>query len=80
MSKVPLYLISENSCMSAGDLDSKSLYRGTSPIRKRTPTGPCRGPIPRVLGGYRGVGEVPLNSEPETLNPKPLTKPQTLEY
>jgi len=25
-------------------------YRGTSPIRKRTPLGPYRGPMPRVLG------------------------------
>ena len=39
-------------------------YRGTSP-RKRTPLGPYRRPMPRVLGGSSGVGrfrmgEVPL--------------------
>ena len=28
-----------------------SRYRGTSPIRKHTPLGPYRGPMPRVLGG-----------------------------
>ena len=35
------------------------------PIRKRTPPGPCRTPVPRVLGRSLGggrflVGEVPL--------------------
>ena len=28
-----------------------NLYRGTSPTRKRTPLGPYRRPLPRVLGG-----------------------------
>ena len=27
------------------------LYRGTSPIRKRSPLGPYRRPMPRVMGG-----------------------------
>jgi len=29
----------------------KSRYRGTSLTRKRTPLGPYRRPMPRVLGG-----------------------------
>jgi len=42
-------------------------YRGTSLIRKRTPLGPYRRPMPRVLGGSWGggrflMGEVPLYS------------------
>ena len=48
-------------------VDSYSLcrYRGTSPIRKRTPLGPYRRPMPRILGGSEGggrflMGEVPL--------------------
>ena len=45
------------------------LYRGTSPIRKRTPLGPCRGNMPRVIGGSSGDGrflmsEVSLYSLP----------------
>jgi hypothetical protein len=41
------------------------VYRGTSPIRKRTPLGPYRRPMPRVVGGSWGggrclMGEVPL--------------------
>ena len=34
-------------------IDSKKadMYRGTSLIRKRTPLGPYRRPMPRVLGG-----------------------------
>jgi len=40
-------------------------YRGTAPMRKRTPLGPYRRPTPRVLGGSQGGGrflmsEVPL--------------------
>jgi len=40
-------------------------YRGTSLIRKRTPLGPYRRPVPRVLGVSHGggrflMGEVPL--------------------
>ena len=40
-------------------------YRGISLIRKRTPPGPFRRPMPRVLGGSQGggrflMGEVPL--------------------
>ena len=34
-------------------LDRPSLYRGTLLIRKRYPTGHCRRPMPRVLGGAR---------------------------
>ena len=33
----------------------KHPYGGTSLIRKRTPLGPYRRPMPRVLGGPRGV-------------------------
>jgi len=41
------------------------VYRGTSRIRKRTPLGPYRRPMPRVVGGSLGggrflMGEVPL--------------------
>ena len=41
------------------------VYRGTSPIRKRTPLGPYRRTIPRALWGSWGggrflMGEVPL--------------------
>jgi hypothetical protein len=32
------------------------MYRGTSLIRKRTPLGPYRRKIPRVLGGSYGGG------------------------
>ena len=32
-----------------------SKYRATSLTRKRTPLGPYRGPMPRVLGGSEGV-------------------------
>jgi len=32
-------------------------YRGTSLIRKRTPLGPYRRPMPRVLGGCQGGGD-----------------------
>ena len=40
-------------------------YMGTSLTRKRTPLGPYRRPVPRVLGGSKGggrfrMGEVPL--------------------
>ena len=40
-------------------------YRGTSLTRKRTPLGPYRKPMPRVLGVSQGcgrflMGEVPL--------------------
>ena len=31
-------------------------YRGTSLVRNRTPLGPYRRPMPRVLGGPGGVG------------------------
>ena len=41
------------------------MYRGTSLERKRTPLGPYRRPMPRVLGESQGsgralMGEVPL--------------------
>ena len=41
---------------------ASTLYRGISLIRKRTPLGPYRRPMPRVLRGHRGVGAflVPL--------------------
>ena len=33
-----------------------NVYRGTSLTRKRTPLGPYRRPMPRILGGLGGVG------------------------
>ena len=41
------------------------VYRGTSHTRKRTPLGPYRRPLPRVLGGSQGggcflMGKLPL--------------------
>jgi hypothetical protein len=41
------------------------LYRGASLIRNSFPVGPYNRPMPRVLGGFKGVGrflmsEVPL--------------------
>ena len=33
-----------------------AVYRGTSLVRKRTPLGPYRRPIPKVLGGSEGDG------------------------
>ena len=44
------------------------VYRGTSLERKRTPLGPYRRPMPRVLGGSKGGGpflksEIPLLPE-----------------
>ena len=44
---------------------TSSCYRGTSLTRKRTPLGPYRRPMPRVLGGPQVggrflMGEVPL--------------------
>ena len=43
-------------------------YRGTSLIKKRTPLGPYRRPMPRVPGGSEGgwrflLGKVPLYLE-----------------
>jgi hypothetical protein len=43
------------------------VYRVTSLIRKRTPPGPYRRPVPKVLreskgGGHFTLGEVPLHS------------------
>ena len=43
------------------------VYKGTSLTGNRNPLGPCRRPMPRVLGGSYGVGrflvgEVPLSS------------------
>ena len=57
-------------------------YRGTSLIRKRTPLGPYRRPVPRVLGWSLGgggcflVSEVPLytkflNGTFQKADPKP---------
>ena len=42
-------------CVSAGpNKSSRTLYRGTSRIRKRTPLEPYRRPMPRVIGGSYG--------------------------
>jgi hypothetical protein len=45
----------------------RNAYRGTSLMRKHTPLGPYRRPVPRVLGGSLGGGcflmsEVPLHN------------------
>ena len=54
-------------------------YRGTSLMRKRTPLGPYRRPMPGVLGGsYEGgrffMGEVPLYYERSLLHvERPIT-------
>ena len=39
-------------------------YRGTSLTRKRTPLGPYRRPMPRVLGGSEGVGRFLMSKVP----------------
>ena len=64
MSEVPLQRAEAAIAWHANDAFSKP-YRGTSLTRKRTPLGPYRRPMPRVLGGsyeggrfFRGV--VPL--------------------
>ena len=49
-----------------------ALYRVTSPLRKRTPPGPYRRPMPRVLKGSWGggrflMGEVPLYRPPASV-------------
>ena len=64
MSEVPLY------SRGGGELPQRAggripPYRATSRTRKRTPLGPYRRPMPRVLGGSVGGGrffmsEVPL--------------------
>ena len=41
---------------SEGSETPPPMYRGTSLTRKRTPLGAYRRPMPRVLGGPRGVG------------------------
>jgi len=53
-------------------------YRGTTLNRKRTPLGPYRRPMPRVLGGSYGggcflMGEVPLYV---VRNPRPAHRPR----
>ena len=40
----------------SGRSKTERRYRGTSLTRKRSPLGPYRGPMPRVLGGPGGVG------------------------
>jgi len=47
-------------------IDRVAPYRGTSLIRKRTPLGPYRRRMPRVLGGWAfSYGEVPLYGIPK---------------
>jgi len=45
------------------------MYRGTSLMRKCTPLGPYRRPMPRVIGGGGGVllGEAPMQI-PQVVN------------
>ena len=42
--------------MSEAHLQKMNRYRGTSFTRKRTPLGPYRRPMSRVLGWFQGVG------------------------
>ena len=49
MSEVPLYHIVLAQCVFL-----LSDYKGTSPTRKRSPLGPYRSHMPRVLGGFNG--------------------------
>ena len=46
------------SLLATGGLRKRTMYRGTSPIRQRTPLGPYRRPMPRVLGGGYAYGRV----------------------
>ena len=39
-------------------------YKGTSPIKKLTPLGPYRRPMPRVLGGFQGGGRFVMSEAP----------------
>ena len=48
MSEVPLY--GEGGDVEASSARATSAYRGASLAKKRTPLGPYRRPIPRVLG------------------------------
>jgi len=41
-------------------MPSVRIYKGTSLIRKRTPLGPYRRPMPRVLWGSQGGGRFPM--------------------
>ena len=51
--------------MTYGGLQSSDVrYRGTSPTRKRTPLGPYRRSMPRVLGGSQGGGRFPVGEVP----------------
>jgi hypothetical protein len=53
---------------------ARSWYRGTSRIRKRTPLGPYCKPMPKGLGGSKGVGCFLMGEAP--LYDTGLTRPQ----
>ena len=46
------------------NLTPKMSYRGTSLMRKRTPLGPYRRPMPRVVGASQGNGCFPMVEVP----------------
>jgi hypothetical protein len=57
----------EDQAVDSGEMFWLAVYRGTSLIRKRTPLGTCRRPMPRFLEASQGggrflMGEVPLQS------------------
>ena len=49
---------------SVGSARSSLTQQGTSLLKKRTPLGPCRGPVPRVRGGSLGGGRFLMGEEP----------------
>jgi hypothetical protein len=64
---VPGWLSSISSCTLL-KVPFEPICRGNSLLRKRTPLGPYRRPMPRVLGGSSGgrhplMGEIPLYSQ-----------------
>ena len=44
--------LSSHTVTSGASAAGLGAYRGTALIRKRTPQGPYRRPMPRVVGGY----------------------------
>jgi len=70
MSEVPLYSAQEER------------YRGTSQMRKCTPLGPYRRPMPRVPGGSQGGGRFLMGEVPHVqgcLAHEELQPPRTLQ-
>ena len=48
---VGLFVVVINASLSFRGGRVRLVYRGTSPTRKRKPLGPCRRPMPMVVGG-----------------------------